>query len=645
MSFIRQTDCGTNGHSGNRFAAVLATVLTALAAAGAVAALGLLLYSACCAFTWKNFLMSDYGVYTNTIWNLGRGNGFHFLIDHNYLTTHLSFSLVLLGPFFRVWDHPMLLIVVQWLFLVGGASILFALARRLLVPGTLTAAVLFFFCAYPWTQSVMLSEFHGVAAYFLLIPWLIYCLSFHKALVALPLAFILGLREDSGLLLPFVFIYFAVRDRWKPGYAWAVAAIAYTIVAVTCLYPYINGRHLFDVRMGEGEAFMLLDSLHIEGLAARLRASLWAILPVLPFLALFRGAWKPLFIVPAAAYLVAMASGIPRQHGLLFHYPAAIGALTAVSMILAAPRSLTAGNTARAIIAAACLFAVTVAGHLLNGYLPGGAESHRDYRTLQDDGIMTLKIARSIPGSGRLVCNQHLAVFAANRKDIATWRYWKRDEHPADLFFCNLLEFEQPDRPELVAGLRDGSFGVHSEAFPYFVLQRGAPADLTPDLLRMIDAHTLMVSMMTMGGGANRIVPGVGLVRYWEGDGRKAPFPLAHGTFVSLEPGSYTVTFRYRASPPVRQVLGSWGWFSLWKRGAGEAAVRAAIDERSDAAFTEQTLLLQLAAPARVEPRVEAGDAELWVLSVSFRKIDPSGDTQPEQRSGLEDDERDNIGQ
>lgn len=83
----------------------------------------------------------------------------------------------------------------------------------------------------------------------------------------------------------------------------------------------------------------------------------------------------------------------------------------------------------------------------------------------------------------------------------------------------------------------------------------------------------------------------------------------------------------------------------MWKRGAGEAAVRAAIDERSDAAFTEQTLLLQLAAPARVEPRVEAGDAELWVLSVSFRKIDPSGDTQPEQRSGLEDDERDNIGQ
>jgi len=650
MSFIREQTRGLAVNRRERVTTAVSIGLTLIAACGAIAALGYVLYSACCAFTWKNFLMSDYGVYTNTIWNLSRGNGFAFLVDHDYLKTHLSFSLWFLCPLFYVWNHPMLLIVVQWLFLVGGVLILLALARRSIVPPVLIAAILFFFCAYPWTQSVMLSEFHGVSAYFLLIPWLVYCISFHKTLVILPLTIILGLREDAGLLLPLVFIYFAVRDRWKVGYVYAALSAVYSVVAITCLYPLINGRHLFDVRISEGQAFDLMDTLNFDHLRARLVASFWTMLPLTPFLIFIRRGWRPLAILPAAAWLIAMASGIPRQHMLLFHYPAALSVLVAAAMIIACGnRSDLTNRSVRSIITAALLCAITTVGHKFSGYLPGGRNTHHDYHSLQPDGVMTLNLAREIPREGTLVCNQHLAVFAANRKDIVTWRYWKRDEHPADLFFCDLLEFGRPDKAELADGLRRGSFGVRSMAFPFFVLERGARGELTPQVIEMIDSHTLMVAMMTMGGGANRIVPGVGVARYWEGDGGKASFPLAHGTFLALEAGPYSVTFRYRASPPGRDVLDSWGWFSVWEQGGSEPIMRVKIDERATDSFTQQVFRLELPAAARVEPRVEAGDAELWVVSVSFKKIEnaraASADSQTDKAAGLIDNKGDQVGQ
>ena len=89
-----------------------------------------LLYSAMCAFSWKNFLMMDYGAYTNFLYNLAHGDGFRFLHEHNYLKTHLSFSFILLTPLVHLWASPLLLIVVQWLFLVGGATFLWRFLRR-----------------------------------------------------------------------------------------------------------------------------------------------------------------------------------------------------------------------------------------------------------------------------------------------------------------------------------------------------------------------------------------------------------------------------------------------------------------------------------------------------------------------------------
>jgi hypothetical protein len=81
---------------------------------------GHLLYSAMCALSWKNFLMMDYGAYTNFLYNLAHGDGFRFL-----LRTQLPENpplLLLHPPGARSsisGNLRLLLILIQWLFLDG----------------------------------------------------------------------------------------------------------------------------------------------------------------------------------------------------------------------------------------------------------------------------------------------------------------------------------------------------------------------------------------------------------------------------------------------------------------------------------------------------------------------------------------------
>ncbi|HPY62287.1 MAG TPA: DUF2079 domain-containing protein, partial [Kiritimatiellia bacterium] len=244
-------------------------------------ALGLL-WSGFCAFTWRKFGLFDYGVYTNMIWNSGHGQLFRCLLDRTYLATHLSFSLALLGPLFYLWDHPFLLWVAQWLMLISGALILLRGALRAHVPAFLAWAIVLFLFGYHLNQQVLLSEFHGVSAYLLLVPWLYYCLRFQRRWVWLPWLLTLGLREDAGFIILPLLLYCAVRERWWPGYVYAALSVVYCLVAIQWLFPLLAGMSL-QVRRAGHVNNPLGNLLNPATGLLRLRALLWVALPALPF--------------------------------------------------------------------------------------------------------------------------------------------------------------------------------------------------------------------------------------------------------------------------------------------------------------------------------------------------------------------------
>jgi uncharacterized membrane protein len=110
-------------------------MLTVAVAAG-------LVRSQYCQFTWGKMALHDYGIYFNMLWNTAHGDWFTYLTDQSYLRTHLSFSLVLLAPLFRLWDDPLLLTVIQWCCLLIGGLLFWRILFLSGVSGFTSAAFL-----------------------------------------------------------------------------------------------------------------------------------------------------------------------------------------------------------------------------------------------------------------------------------------------------------------------------------------------------------------------------------------------------------------------------------------------------------------------------------------------------------------------
>ncbi len=314
--------------------------LISLAVLGGVFVWMALAHAAWCAFTWRLFTLFDYGVYTNMIWNSGHGRPFRMLLDFSYLRTHLSFTLALLGPLYRVWDHPFVLWVTQWIAMAVGAIVLWRTGRRHGLRPDLAVAVAAFVLVHHYSQAVALTEFHGVDLYLLLVPWLYHALCFRKAMVIWPLALILGLREDAFLLVTPLLLYFAVRDRWRAGYAYAALALAYGVLALFCLYPWFAGISLFARRARELGGWDFGRLLGEKALMARLSALWWVLLPTWPLWG--RRGWLPIMLFLLAPLLQNLGSDYRPQYSLLLHYPAPVMACLGPALVEALRQRLDA---------------------------------------------------------------------------------------------------------------------------------------------------------------------------------------------------------------------------------------------------------------------------------------------------------------
>jgi uncharacterized membrane protein len=597
----------------------------AAALAGVCAALAGLLFAACAAFSWKNFLMSDYGVYTNALWNAAHGNGFAFLLDHDYLRTHLSFSLALAGVLFRVWDHPMLLLCVQWAFLAGGTAVLARMAMRLNVPRSVAWAVLFVFTACFFTQRVLLSEFHGVSAYLVLLPWLVYCVRFRRQRVFLPFMLLLGLREDAGLLLPLFFLYEARRARWRAGYGYALAAAVYAALAIGVLYPALHGESVAAMRMDEESAFDIWRTLDGAGVRSRLVSLAWAAAPAVAVGLCAGGGWRPLLLLPFVPLVLALGSGLPRQFELRFHYPAALLGFLGPALLLGWHAAAAQRRRQRPVLCALALIGLTLAGHRLHGFLPGGAEADRVYRSIQADGRATLAAAARAPAAGVLLCDRRLAVFAANREAIMTWQYWTPAHGTPDAFFFHLDLLHRPAGSLILAALRAGTHGAQAIVFPYVIVARGAVGPLTETLMRHYDDKTLAAGTMARGGGRNVWLPEHGLVRHWQPSPGQHGAIVAHGASAALDAGAYRAVFLLQGCGEGRPAgPGAAGTtLSVHKRGETEALAALELDSVPPGpGFHAVALAFRLDAPERIEPRIAGGGAAFRALSVHFRRAE-----------------------
>lgn len=585
--------------------------------AAAAAAAGLLLYGAWCAFTCGKYTLLDYGMYTSMIWNCAHGDWFHVMLRGNYLYTHLSFTLALLGPLFRIWDHPFLLALIQWLMLIAGGILLFRAGRRR-IPLIAAVALIFFYFGYRFTQATLLSEFHTVGAYFLLVPWL-YVLLLRRSIWAwIPCLLTLGLREDAFLFLIPLVLYFAVRYRWPMAYVMVAAVIAYGVLAIFVLYPAINDVSIFVRR-----ANYIKDPAHVwsdpDGWLRRLHAGVLTLLPVIA--ASRRRCWIPLFF-SSAALATAFMSAYPTQQGLGSMYSAPVMTMIAVGMLEAMIRDGESGvfNTPSSVwITALALPIITLAVHLYSGFLPGGGKHSAVYGRSCAVGKLALCAAKHLPKKGVLLTDERLAGFCANRRDIIIWNKYSPEKHGYDVVFTTLDSLHTRLDGELFEAVKRNEFGLRYHDDYFFIAERGYDPSANAALLDGFWMRPVKISSTCWHAGEEYFSRTTGLVRHWHPRMAASPVNVCYGQFRHVDPGTYTAVLRYRARRPRNG--DAWGRFSLHTFNAPEERAGIDLEARNaddGASWIEKTLTFHVDQPARIEPRITAGDAELWLDKVVF---------------------------
>lgn len=127
-----------------------------------------------------------------TVWNTINGRIFQMTNPDNTenvsrLAFHADFILILLSPFYLVWQNPKMFLLIQTVILSLGAIFIFKLSGKILKDNNLSLLFSFAYLLYPALEYSNLYDFHGVtlattfllgAFYFLILKRYTYFLIF-----------------------------------------------------------------------------------------------------------------------------------------------------------------------------------------------------------------------------------------------------------------------------------------------------------------------------------------------------------------------------------------------------------------------------------------------------------------------------------
>lgn len=108
----------------------------------------------------------DLGNMDQTVWNTINGRVFQASNDNgtiiSRLSAHADFMLILLSPFYIIWPHPKMLLLIQSIVLALGAIFVFLIAKNIIKNKNLALLFSFTFLMNPSMQFSNLYDFHVV---------------------------------------------------------------------------------------------------------------------------------------------------------------------------------------------------------------------------------------------------------------------------------------------------------------------------------------------------------------------------------------------------------------------------------------------------------------------------------------------------
>jgi uncharacterized membrane protein len=389
----------------------------------------------------------DLGNMVQTIWNTAHG---HFLqmtsgdgIQISRLAAHFDPILAAFAPLWWIWPSPEMLLVVQAIAIALGALPVFWLARKHIGSEQAGLGFALVYLLYPATEWLTLNEFHPVA---LACPFLLFAFWYldEKRLVPFGIFAVLAMttKEEVGLVVAGMGVWYAVRRSRRAGAAIAVAGAFVSAIAITVVIPHYNagaessfyGR--YDAVGGSAGGIVKTAFTHPWTLfeqAFQHRDLHYLLHLLLPLSFLF--VLSPLLLVAFVPELALnQLSATPTQTSIHFHYTAAaIPPLIAATVFGAAwlTRRFPASTTA--VVVSAVVVAVAANWKLgavpLWTVVPGGEDlqAHDWHVTTHD---RTAERALALVPAGAVVSSTNVlgAHLSARRKVLslpklgdATW--------------------------------------------------------------------------------------------------------------------------------------------------------------------------------------------------------------------------------
>lgn len=282
----------------------------------------------------------DFGIYDSMMHNLATGRG--FMLDFRGHYDHFSPTVLVLVPFYYLYDSPVWLILFQAAVMTLAAPVLYLTARRYFKDGTVPALLSIMYLLNPYFSKIVLYDFHIECLFPLGYFTAFYFYSRHKIkTAALILALLPLIKEDFTVpVIATGFFFLFSKPTRKAGVAVMAAGFFWIFFTLKVWFPLIiqmeywhYGRYAV---IGNNAGETLNNFYAILSRVLTANAFKVMISTLLPFALLPFFHWRSLLLLWAPTIGIQLISTSGHQAYLMSHYASAVIAVTPVAALFGA---------------------------------------------------------------------------------------------------------------------------------------------------------------------------------------------------------------------------------------------------------------------------------------------------------------------
>jgi uncharacterized membrane protein len=367
----------------------------------------------------------DMGIYAQILWNAGQGRGLSTTLlmeNTNHLAEHFTPVLWPLALLYALIPSPVMLVIVQQLFLGASGIPVYLWARRVLDHTALALLVLASYLAMPALSRIALSEFHPVVMAALPAAVAAYGAFTGQARVTLAgVAVCLLFEEETAFVIAGLGLSWVVmhRSRWRFGAGLFALATVWAVLVALVIMPLF--QHRVSREAGNRATGHYADLIEdppgtIARYAVERTADVgeWLLLPNAGLSLLAPS--QLLAAVPTTVVLFLQ----DRADSYGGHWAGAmvpiIGMATAGGLAVLRRRSDTLGRAG-----AVALGIVGITTYVLHSHFPGGGDFDPEKYLMTQTEVDMAAAVRLVPSQARVTASRRIVPHLANRPDV--WQF------------------------------------------------------------------------------------------------------------------------------------------------------------------------------------------------------------------------------